>query len=376
MRGNTVLHSKLTMCRFKIIEYPIEGLSISKLNQEFYQPINGSVLFKRISIFQGMQIFLKPQWLQKSFLASGLNLCRGILLNTPLLHGINEEHYDAVLMVDSFLSYCLHLIPQRVLQVPYASLGEYISPWDMRLPVLPLHFIGQEVPSPTLGDRVYGLIQILVRNVFNIILNQKLPEDLVALVNETEQDANAIAQRADLYLYFHDEILTGYFLPKVPNVEFIGALTVGPANPIKDSEIAEWTDKAIDGFVLCTFGSLFGVFKPTHLEKLFQLFEKLQRPVIMRLKSDRLPLKLSIPSNVLVREWLPQNDLLGHPNIRLFISHAGTNGIGEALFHGVPILAIPVFGSQFLMSDRIEALGYKICFRHSSKQVITYKVLS
>lgn len=113
MRGNTVLHSKLTMCRFKIIEYPIEGLSISKLNQEFYQPINGSVLFKRISIFQGMQIFLKPQWLQKSFLASGLNLCRGILLNTPLLHGINEEHYDAVLMVDSFLSYCLHLIPQR-----------------------------------------------------------------------------------------------------------------------------------------------------------------------------------------------------------------------------------------------------------------------
>ncbi len=49
---------------------------------------------------------------------------------------------------------------------------------------------------------------------------------------------------------------------------------------------------------------------------------------------------------------------LGHPggaaygydqhakNTRLFITHAGNNGQLEALYHGVPMLAMPVAGDQ------------------------------
>jgi UDP:flavonoid glycosyltransferase YjiC (YdhE family) len=35
--------------------------------------------------------------------------------------------------------------------------------------------------------------------------------------------------------------------------------------------------------------------------------------------------------NVLFLPWLPQNDLLGHPKTKLFITHCGKNGIFEAL---------------------------------------------
>ena len=146
-----------------------------------------------------------------------------------------------------------------------------------------------------------------------------LPEDLAALVDEKEVDVNIIAQRAPLFLYYHDEILTGYLLPKLPHVEFIGSLTALPPKPIKDIEVLEWANNAKDGFALCTFGSHIAVLKPTILRKLFKVFENLNISIIMRFKAETIPSDIAIPKNVLLREWLPQNDLLGHPNIRLFI---------------------------------------------------------
>jgi len=44
-----------------------------------------------------------------------------------------------------------------------------------------------------------------------------------------------------------------------------------------------------------------------------------------------------LPSNVKLSDWLPQQDLLAHPNVKLFITHGGFGSITEA---GV-ILNIP-----------------------------------
>ena len=51
--------------------------------------------------------------------------------------------------------------------------------------------------------------------------------------------------------------------------------------------------------------------------------------------------------NVKLLPWLPQNDILGHPKTRLFIGHAGLNGMMEATYHGVPMICSPFFGDQF-----------------------------
>jgi len=43
---------------------------------------------------------------------------------------------------------------------------------------------------------------------------------------------------------------------------------------------------------------------------------------------------------------LPQQDLLGHPNIRLFISHTGLLSTQQIMYHGVPVLSFGIFFDQ------------------------------
>ena len=50
--------------------------------------------------------------------------------------------------------------------------------------------------------------------------------------------------------------------------------------------------------------------------------------------------------NIKFVSWAPQNDVLGHPSVKAFISHGGSNSMYEAAFHGVPLVCIPFFGDQ------------------------------
>ena len=71
--------------------------------------------------------------------------------------------------------------------------------------------------------------------------------------------------------------------------------------------------------------------------------------------SEKMPDK---PDNVLIRKWLPQQDILGHPDTKLFITHGGLMSTLEALYKGVPTLALPVFLDQFTNAERGQRLGY------------------
>lgn len=47
----------------------------------------------------------------------------------------------------------------------------------------------------------------------------------------------------------------------------------------------------------------------------------------------------------------------GHPSTRAMVYHCGNNGAFEALYHGVPIIGIPVFADQTDVAYRIMSNG-------------------
>ncbi|XP_006896878.1 PREDICTED: UDP-glucuronosyltransferase 2A3 isoform X1 [Elephantulus edwardii] len=54
----------------------------------------------------------------------------------------------------------------------------------------------------------------------------------------------------------------------------------------------------------------------------------------------------TLGANTRLYDWIPQNDLLGHPKTKAFITHGGTNGLYEAIYHGVPMVGLPMFADQ------------------------------
>ena len=68
--------------------------------------------------------------------------------------------------------------------------------------------------------------------------------------------------------------------------------------------------------------------------------------------------RISLSENVKLLSWLPQNDILGHHKTRLFIAHAGINGILESTYHGVPMICSPFFGDQFINAQMAQQGGF------------------
>ena len=49
---------------------------------------------------------------------------------------------------------------------------------------------------------------------------------------------------------------------------------------------------------------------------------------------------------MVVREWVPQLEILGHPSIGGFMNHCGWNSCMESISMGVPIAAWPMHSDQ------------------------------
>ena len=81
--------------------------------------------------------------------------------------------------------------------------------------------------------------------------------------------------------------------------------------------------------------------------------------IFLRYTRD-LPPGISLPPNLKLMSWLPQNDLLGHPKTRLFITHTGLNSQFEALYHAVPTIMFYLFGDQPYNAKRGEYKGHGV----------------
>lgn len=149
--------------------------------------------------------------------------------------------------------------------------------------------------------------------------------------------------------------------PTVPQSIEIGGIQIKEQPDPLPKELAKFLDNASEGVIFFSLGTnvKFTYFPPQLTETLFNVFSRQRMRVVW--KWDDLANLPGNASNIYYHNWLPQDDILAHPNTKLFITHAGKGGVAEAQYHGVPMLALPVFGDQSGNAEIMVNSGFGLC---------------
>lgn len=159
--------------------------------------------------------------------------------------------------------------------------------------------------------------------------------------------------------------------PLLPSVVPIGGMHIKPQpNPLPQ-DLKTFLDEAEDGFIFFSLGTNLRSDKLTvdKRQALLRAFSELSQRILWKFESDILP---GQPPNLKIGKWLPQSDILAHPNIRMFITHCGMMSSMEAAYRGVPIVGIPFFLDQKVNAKKFvkRGLGVQLDYNTLTKETV------
>lgn len=272
------------------------------------------------------------------------------LFNEKLFLTLKSLNASLAIVDGNFMCMFMAIFAHK-LDIPFIFLGLHIQlPWH-RTPWAPAVFpvkLFQFSDRMTFLQRLANFLFITAEYIYPLGIPSRSVQEYAP--ERPEIDYRDLMKKIELFIIDTDTYLD-IPLPALPNVKYIGGLATGPAEPLQ-GDILEFVSKSQYGVVVVSPGSLVN-WHGDHLNKLEEAFSKIKYDVVWKHSNSSYS-----RSNVLLTKWLPQNDLLGHPNTKLFITHCGNSGQYESLYNAVPMIGFPVFADQFFNCHRLLIKGF------------------
>ena len=166
----------------------------------------------------------------------------------------------------------------------------------------------------------------------------------------------------ELWFYQHNTV-THYPHPLMPNTIDIGDLMMREGGVLTPEYSAVLN--TTNSVVLMSLGSSLKYLPPHWEEKFCRAFSEINPNITVIWKYSRKP-QCELPVNVIIKAWFPQNDLLAHPNVKLFITHSGWNSYTEGAFHATPMILLPFLYDQPYNAVAAERKGLGIRLKTAS----------
>ncbi|XP_028433513.1 UDP-glucuronosyltransferase 2A2 isoform X2 [Perca flavescens] len=310
-----------------------------------YEPFNVSVTIERIEEFfeeylrfsmyemdhmSYLQLYIRYMDLMKVDLQYSLKYLDGVLKSETVMKKLKEGKYD-LLLADPI--YPGSDLLAEILGIPLVFTLRFSLAYNWE------RHCGQ-LPAPP--SFVPGAMSKLTDKM-----------DFSERVWRTPTSACEMMGRADIWLirtYWDFE----FPRPFLPNFKFVGGIHCRPAKPLPE-DMEEFVQTSGDaGIVVFTLGSFIKNITTEKGNMIASALAQIPQKVLWRYSGEK---PATLGANTRIYDWIPQNDLLGHPKTRAFITHGGTNGIYEAIYHGVPMVGIPMFADQPDNMVHIKAKG-------------------
>ncbi|KAM4836412.1 UDP-glucuronosyltransferase 1A1-like [Thomomys bottae] len=319
------------------------------------------------SIFQnfGLSVFVEEPFLQRfvrlyeqaqKTSAMMLTICSHLLQNKDYMASLQESGFDAVL-TDPFLL-CGPIVAQYLALPSVYFLNAIPCGLDSEATQCPRPMSYVPRPFSLNVDRMTFLQR--AKNVLFALSENFLCH---AVYTPYEPLASEILQRvvtvkdllnsAAIWL-FRDDFVRNYPMPIMPNMVFIGGINCLQKKPISQEFEAYINASGEHGIVVFSLGSMVAEIPEKKAMAIAEALGQIPQTVLWRYTGSR---PSNLANNTILVKWLPQNDLLGHPKTRAFITHAGSHGIYEGICNGIPMVMMPLFGDQMDNAKRMETRG-------------------
>ncbi|XP_052591894.1 UDP-glucuronosyltransferase 2B17-like isoform X1 [Peromyscus californicus insignis] len=276
-----------------------------------------------------------------------LSICKDTVTNKQLMTKLQNSKFDVVF--SDAIGPCGELIAE-LLQIPFLyslrfSPGYTMEKYSGGL-ILPPSYVPMILSGlggqMTFMERVKNMICMLYFDFWFQIFNEKKWDQFYSETLGRPTTFAETLSKAEMWLirsYWDLE----FPHPTLPNVDYIGGLHCKPAKPLP-KEMEDFVQSSGEhGVVVFSLGSMVGNMTEEKANAIAWALAQIPQKVLWRF-DGKTPDTLG--PNTRVYNWLPQNDLLGHPKTKAFVTHGGANGLYEAIHFGIPMIGIPLFGEQ------------------------------
>ncbi|XP_030650066.1 UDP-glucuronosyltransferase 2C1-like [Chanos chanos] len=263
-----------------------------------------------------------------------------------LMKELKESQYDLVLTDPAWgagvlLAHYLQL--PMVYNVRWITSGEghfAISPSS--LSYIPMTGSGHS-DKMTFTQRMKNLLFYLLMDIQHKFLIKPQYQAVCDKYFLPHVDFYELLQGADIWLMRVDFVFE-FPRPTMPNIVYMGGFQCKLAKKLPQhlEDFVESSDE--HGIIIMSLGTFVSELPHDITEEIAAAFAQLPQKVIWRHTGKR---PSTLGNNTLMVKWMPQNDLLGHQKTRVFVSHGGTNGVQEAIYHGIPVVGLPLFFDQY-----------------------------
>ncbi|CRK98901.1 CLUMA_CG012143, isoform A [Clunio marinus] len=132
-----------------------------------------------------------------------------------------------------------------------------------------------------------------------------------------------------------------------PNTIEVGGMQISEPKPLPE-KFEKFLMKGVKGSVLMSLGTNIrsDSLGADNIKTIVEVFRQIPDYNFVW-KFETSEMLSELPSNVMISDWLPQNDILAHSKLKLFITHGGMLSTHEATWRGIPMVGIPFLADQY-----------------------------